>query len=342
MAPLFFLQGPGSIILSQSININLIIGCFFFHYRYPQFKIEADANKRTLKFNIMDKLKAALLRGDELETEVFYYLSIPLDSTHNHSGSPSLHPLITNKIRSLVFLGFTDLNEIKKSLRKYVNVELKKNFKIDTSDIKLFYPGMREIRRAVRSALEADKSVNISEFTQPENLEGVVVELPDNESLSKLLTSSGIQIYTIPNADEMAESLPDEIEANGSEAELMQVSRECEANDAAAAAETVNIAAMEEIRTMESHIIEVGEGYDAMNVMSIIMGSDDSDSFANIIQDKLIKIQQLSPALCDPHKRNSLMKALDIEIQSLMSANNNVVKVVEASVENEVADDALV
>ena len=164
------LQGTRKIGCLAKINIKKYV-------LYPEYKIKKDlsATTREMKQRKQDTLEALKnsLSADSLslKTQIKYYISFPCETAHtNHPTGEAagfaqkLHPLVISKIYDMVSAGITNITDIKRSLRWYVQHELTKQVgeAPNLSDRSL-YPTDSDIRNHVHIA---KKSMEFSKLDQ--------------------------------------------------------------------------------------------------------------------------------------------------------------------------------
>ena len=117
----------------------------------------------------MEQLRAA----SEMKTEKRYYIVLPTKEAH-HSVHPTegaigyaqrMHPKLAEKIQDLVSEGITNVPEVTRALKYYVNHTLCPDSKPDISD-RAYYPTADDIRNHI---YRAQKSCQLSHLDQ-ENL----------------------------------------------------------------------------------------------------------------------------------------------------------------------------
>lgn len=126
------LQGTRKIGCLARINIKK-------YTLYPEYKVNEDTGGTTReikqrKQDTLEALKTSLSANHlTVKTRFQYYVSLPCESAHsNHPTGEAagfaqkLHPLVISKISDMVSAGITNVTDIKRSLRWYVQHELTK------------------------------------------------------------------------------------------------------------------------------------------------------------------------------------------------------------------------
>ena len=141
---------------------------------FPEYAIEnpSSLGPKKLKESKQKKLDE-LHAATEVKTEKRYYVVLPTREAH-HSVHPTegaigyaqrMHPKLVEKIQDLVAEGITNVQEVKRALKYYVNHTLCPDSKPDISD-RAYYPIADDIRNHV---YRAQKSCQLSHLDQ-ENL----------------------------------------------------------------------------------------------------------------------------------------------------------------------------
>ena len=120
------------------------------------------------KMNIMGQLKDDLKDCNKHPvTKSRYYLSVPLETSHNHITDVSrltqvVNPLLVERINELVAQGFINTKEIIMHLRHYVTRELFKDnpVKPEKSDCS-FYPTAKDVENHVYMLMGKEKYSNV-------------------------------------------------------------------------------------------------------------------------------------------------------------------------------------
>ena len=136
---------------------------------YPEYKINEDiiGTSREVKQRKKETLEGlrTLLCSDTstVKTLYKYFVSLPSQSAHSHHPTgecagfaQKLHPLIISKISDIVHSGITNITDIKRSLRWYVQNELAEKFGAPPKNTnRSLYPTDNDIRNHVYIAKKA-------------------------------------------------------------------------------------------------------------------------------------------------------------------------------------------
>ncbi len=147
---------------------------------YPEYKVCDELNskrqKKKQKKEILEGLKSSLSTDPSTLKIIYrYFVSLPCESAHSDHPTgeaagfaQKLHPLIISKISDMVYAGITNITDIKRSLRWYVQHDVAKQIgqTLKITDRSL-YPTDRDIRNHVHIAKRA---MEFSKFDQ-ENLQ---------------------------------------------------------------------------------------------------------------------------------------------------------------------------
>lgn len=141
---------------------------------FPEYAVEDPSSLGPKKLKESKRQKLDQLRtATEVKTEKRYYVVLPTKEAH-HSVHPTegaigyaqgIHPKLVEKIQDLVAEGITNVPEVTRALKYYVNHTLCPDSKPDISD-RAYYPTADDIRNHI---YRAQKSCQLSHLDQ-ENL----------------------------------------------------------------------------------------------------------------------------------------------------------------------------
>jgi len=146
---------------------------------YPGFRVPDESaatlgtrGLKEMKRNQCYELQKALRSGTKVDTQTKYFVLLPgikaHEAFHPTSGAAcfaqKIHPKLVEKVHELVAEGITDVREIKRALKQYVNRILypdSTNRPDETN--RAYFPTMKDIKNHVYSA---KKALELSKFDQ--------------------------------------------------------------------------------------------------------------------------------------------------------------------------------
>lgn len=131
---------------------------------FPQYGIREEDLKllsgfaqRNMRATKLRQLSEAIKNEKHVEVKRMYHISLPTNDVHighkcgEESGmAQRIHPMLTQKIASLVREGATNPQEIRRALREYVRSELKENCPSYTN--RSYFPTLEDIRNHIYTA----------------------------------------------------------------------------------------------------------------------------------------------------------------------------------------------
>ena len=167
------LQGTRKVGCTANVSVYTIT-------LYPNYSIDEEETSgcscRGLKQKKKDKLtqlRDAASQGKKLNSIVKYYVCLPEEEAHHGyhqthgaaSYAQRIHPKLIEKIYELVSEGITEIQEVKRSLKNYVQHSLCADIKPDLTD-RSYYPTTTDIHNHIYLA---QRSCQLSKLDQ-ENL----------------------------------------------------------------------------------------------------------------------------------------------------------------------------
>ncbi|KAK7074597.1 hypothetical protein SK128_026038 [Halocaridina rubra] len=119
--------------------------------KYPGYKVSPYALLPERR-SMLQALRSDLSRKLDMEKEEFYYVTLPLESMHNHpftGRSRNIHSSIIAKVRSLVQNGITAPKIIKKHLDAYVHLQHGQDVVVPHPEDRAYYPKLKDIGNLV-------------------------------------------------------------------------------------------------------------------------------------------------------------------------------------------------
>ena len=123
---------------------------------------------RTLKEEKMTCLKRALSKKEKVKSVMKYFVSLPTSEAHKThptgaivGAAQKIHPLISQKLESLVKEGTTDPRTVQRVLKEYVHESMKTNLPCETD--RSYYPTIADINNHIYKSKTA---LQLSKFDQ--------------------------------------------------------------------------------------------------------------------------------------------------------------------------------
>ena len=124
---------------------------------------------RILKEDKMTRLKTALSMKDNVKSVKKYFVSLPTSEAHNKThptgaiagAAQKIHPLLSQKIESLVKEGTTNARTVQRVLKEYVHESTRPNLPCETD--RSYYPTIADINNHIYKSKTA---LQLSKFDQ--------------------------------------------------------------------------------------------------------------------------------------------------------------------------------